>query len=137
MIGLFIKSGRGWFRVVMLVTVILTATRVLAQERLVIGEGSTSCGAWTQARQAQSPNAALIAQWIAGYVSGSNVEGEQHPDALVGVDVKGLIGWIDNYCRSNLSTRSSMRPLSSRVSFGHEPSVDERYSGSSCWSLRG
>ena len=41
-------------RVVMLVTVILTATRVLAQERLVIGEGSTSCGAWTQARQAQS-----------------------------------------------------------------------------------
>jgi hypothetical protein len=88
-------------RVVMLVTVILTATQVLAQERLAIGEGSTSCGAWTQARQAQSTKAALIAQWIAGYVSGSNVEGEQHPDALVGVDFKSLIDWIDNYCGSN------------------------------------
>jgi hypothetical protein len=88
-------------RIVMLVTIILTATQVLAQERLVIGEGATSCGAWTQARQAQSTKAALIAQWTAGYVSGSNVEGEHHPDALVGVDFKGLIAWIDNYCRSN------------------------------------
>jgi hypothetical protein len=89
-------------RVVMLVTVILTATslQVLAQDRLAIGEGATSCGAWTQARQAQSTKAALIAQWIAGYVSGSNVEGD-HPDALMGVDFKGLIDWIDNYCRSN------------------------------------
>jgi hypothetical protein len=88
-------------RVVMLVTVILTATQALAQERLAIGEGATSCGTWTQARQAQSTKAALIAQWIAGYVSGSNVEGEHHPDALVGVDFKGLVAWIDNYCRSN------------------------------------
>jgi hypothetical protein len=91
-------------RIVMLAAVIFTATgcHALAQNRLVIGEGSTSCGAWTQARQAQSGGkAALIAQWIAGYVSGSNVEGEQHPDALVGVDFKALVAWIDNYCRSN------------------------------------
>ena len=96
------KGEGGMIRIVMLVTVILTATslQALAQDRLAIGEGATSCGAWTQARQAQSTKAALIAQWIAGYVSGSNVEGD-HPDALVGVDFKSLIDWIDNYCGSN------------------------------------
>jgi hypothetical protein len=34
-------------------------------------------------------------------VSFPNVEGEHHPDALVSGDFKGLVAWIDNYCRSN------------------------------------
>jgi hypothetical protein len=70
-----------------------------AQERFAFGQGATSCGSWTQARQARSPVARVSAQWVAGYLSGRNVEATG-PDALIGSDFDGLMAWIDNYCQS-------------------------------------
>jgi hypothetical protein len=86
-------------RAMVLASIMLVmAGSLQAQDRLTIGEGATSCGTWTQARQNRS--AGLAAQWVAGYLSGSNMD-TNHPDALVGADFQGLVGWIDNYCRAN------------------------------------
>jgi hypothetical protein len=71
---------------------------------IAIGSAGVSCGKWTQARQSRSVNAALYAQWVAGYLSGKNVEsGSSYPrnDPLMGADFAGLMAWIDNYCSSH------------------------------------
>ena len=84
---------------IMLVAASLEAS---AQSRIIFGEAGTSCGTWTQARQTKSRKAGLSAQWVAGYLSGSNVQADDnYPDALVGTDFDGLMAWVDNYCRAN------------------------------------
>jgi len=75
---------------IMLVAASLEAS---AQDRIIFGEAGTSCRTWTQARQTKSRKAGLSAQWVAGYLSGSNVEAD-HPDVLVGTDFDGLMAWI-------------------------------------------
>ena len=45
-------------------------------------------------------------QWVAGYLSGANVEAGANvdatePEALIGTDFDGLMAWIDNYCQAN------------------------------------
>jgi hypothetical protein len=72
--------------------------------KLVFGQGMNSCGGWTQARQSRSASAGLSAQWVAGYLSGLNVEStslDPRDDPLLGTDFDGLMAWIDNYCRSH------------------------------------
>ena len=69
--------------------------------KIIFGEAGTTCRTWTQARQTKSRKAGLSAQWIAGYLSGSNVEADHPADVLVGTNFDGLMAWIDNYCRAN------------------------------------
>jgi hypothetical protein len=83
---------------IMLVAASLEAS---AQDRIIFGEAGTSCRTWTQARQTKSRKAGLSAQWVAGYLSGSNVEADHPADVLVGTNFDGLMAWIDNYCRAN------------------------------------
>jgi hypothetical protein len=42
----------------------------------------------------------VLLMWIVGYMSGANTD-PSYPDVLLGKDLAGLIGWIDNYCRAN------------------------------------
>jgi hypothetical protein len=92
------KSRFAIFAVVCLI--VMATEQASAELRLAFGEGvATSCGAWTQARQARTLKAGLSAQWIAGWLSGRNVEGS--PDFLVGTDFDGLMAGIDNYCQAN------------------------------------
>ena len=67
---------------------------------MIFGQGMSSCGTWTQARQQRSVSAGLSAQWVAGYLSGMNMD-PASPNALAGTDFDGLMGWIDNYCGSH------------------------------------
>jgi hypothetical protein len=92
---------------VKLLTAIVIATLVVppvsAEEgklRKFIGEGTNSCGAWTFERQQNSAKSAFYATWVLGYVSGQNAD-ESISDFLKGVDAGAILGWIDNYCRSN------------------------------------
>jgi hypothetical protein len=73
------------------------------QDIIVWGAGGSSCGKWTLARQSRSVNAGLYTQWVAGYLSGKNVESPSNPqnDPLKGTDFAGLMAWIDNYCSSH------------------------------------
>ena len=81
---------------IMLVAASLEAS---AQDRIIFGEAGTSCRHGRK-RVRPSPGRPGSAQWVAGYLSGSNVEAD-HPDVLVGTDFDGLMAWIDNYCRAN------------------------------------
>jgi hypothetical protein len=93
---------------VKLLTTILIATTLVvppasAEERELrkyIGEGANSCGAWTFERQQNSTKSALYATWVLGYVSGQNADAST-TNFLQGVDAGAILGWIDNYCRSN------------------------------------
>ena len=80
---------------------VMATAQASAEPRLALGQGvATSCGTWTQARQARTVQAGLAAQWVAGWLSGRNNE-DGTTDFLVGTDFDGLMAWIDNYCRSN------------------------------------
>jgi hypothetical protein len=92
---------------IMLVAASLEAS---AQDRIIFGEAGTSCGTWTQARQTKSRKAGLAAQWVAGYLSGSNVEADHPADVLVGTNFDGLMAWIDNSAGRTLSTLSVLLP---------------------------
>jgi len=97
-----LKGGEPMIRALVVAAIMLVAASLeaSAQDRIIFGEAGTSCRTWTQARQTKSRKAGLSAQWVAGYLSGSNVEAD-HPDVLVGTDFDGLMAWIDNYCRAN------------------------------------
>lgn len=91
-------------RVVALAVVMLgtASLQTSAQNRLAFGVGiANSCGVWMQARQTRSGNnEKVLTQWVAGHLSGLNMD-TAHPDALLGTDFDGLMGWIDNYCKAN------------------------------------
>jgi hypothetical protein len=92
-----------------LAVVILAALSIQASaqgpgSKLIFGQGMNSCGGWTQARQSRSVSGGLSAQWVAGYLSGMNVQStslDPQDDPLLGTDFDGLMAWIDNYCRSH------------------------------------
>jgi hypothetical protein len=83
------KIGAGF-----LAALTLAACITVAQvDVLLFGEGGTSCGAWTEKRQARSFQAGLSAQWIAGYLTGLNEEAQSPArDALSGTDFDALMG---------------------------------------------
>ena len=76
------------------------APPVVGAPKKHIGEGNSSCGAWTLERQQNSVRSTLYATWVLGFVSGQNAD-DSLPDFLKGVDAGAILGWIDNYCRSN------------------------------------
>jgi hypothetical protein len=98
-------------------SIMLAAGSVPAMGIVVFGQGTVSCGAWTQERQANSHAGGLAAQWVAGYLSGMNEALNMGPDqakalsatpnalafsdALEGTDFDGLMAWMDNYCRAD------------------------------------
>ena len=85
-----------------LVMIVASSVPALAQgsgAKMIFGQGLNSCGSWTRARQAKSYDVGLSVQWVAGYLSGMNME-TVAPNALAGTDFAGLMAWIDNYCQS-------------------------------------
>lgn len=65
----------------------------------VVGNGTTSCGAWT-AHRINAPNLQEQA-WVVGFLSGVGFIGQDAADPLEGVDAEGVWAWVDNYCRAN------------------------------------
>src|SRR5260370_42514442 len=70
-----------------------------AEEATVFGHGLDSCEKWTEARGTRSYRQGLYTQWLAGFLSGLDVESEgaralfQH-----GFDV--WMAWLGNVCRA-------------------------------------
>jgi hypothetical protein len=80
------------------------STSVSAQEsgskKMIFGEGINSCGSWTQSQQTKSIYQGLSAQWVAGFLSGMNMQADV-PNFLSGTDFNGVMGWMNNYCSAN------------------------------------
>src|SRR4030095_11320443 len=68
------------------------STSVSAQEpgskKMIFGEGINSCGSWTQSQQTKSIYQGLSAQWVAGFLSGMNMQADV-PNFLSGTDFNG------------------------------------------------
>jgi hypothetical protein len=69
------------------------------QAYTVFGKGNESCGKWTQERRADDWATTVSESWMAGYVTAYNrwvavTDG----DITHGIDLDGLLAWIDNYC---------------------------------------
>lgn len=68
----------------------------------VVGHGNSSCGKWTQAKNAGGLSRQLYQAWLGGFFSGMNLaEQRTIGDLVAGTDFDGLAGWIDNYCAAN------------------------------------
>ncbi len=65
----------------------------------VIGEGYTSCGAWTKSSRQDGVLHWQRVQWIFGFVTAAAYY--TRSDFAKNTDNDGLLGWIDNYCRDN------------------------------------
>jgi len=74
---------------------------------MTMGSGTGSCGSWTADRQPSGSGTAggagtfLKEQWVLGFLSGVGFVHERGDDPLRGMDVQGVLAWIDNYCRAH------------------------------------
>jgi hypothetical protein len=69
------------------------------QPYTVFGKGNESCGKWVQERRANDWATTTSESWLAGYVTAYNrwvalLGG----DITHGIDLDGLLAWIDSYC---------------------------------------
>ena len=65
-----------------------------------VGQGNSSCGAWTAARSGGVVRALGFEQWVLGFISGiGSARADANP--LNGMDADGIWAWIDNYCREH------------------------------------
>ena len=77
----------------------LVASAWGAGGKLYIGDGSNSCGAWTEERARDNQRVQLWKGWLLDFVSGANIYGNS--DILAGADAQAIYGWVDNYCRAH------------------------------------
>jgi hypothetical protein len=101
-------------RFAMLAAVMVTATTGQAsaqsnqESHLIMGQGTWSCGVWTEARSTKALVQYSLMQWVAGFLSAANAGVVSDklitpygPDILKGKDFEGLMAWVDNYCRAH------------------------------------
>jgi|SRR6266487_4038328 hypothetical protein len=91
------------FRAVVLATAMLAFSSAPAWSVRIIGYGLESCGEWTYVRRTENATNLLYASWALGYLSGVNAANENFTkkDLLERQDARGLLAWMDNYCRAN------------------------------------
>jgi hypothetical protein len=74
------------------------------------GNGTASCGAWSAHRRQYNPGGQVTRDsqaglqetaWIIGFLSGIGFVGPQGADPLDGVDIDGVLAWVDNYCHGH------------------------------------
>jgi hypothetical protein len=65
----------------------------------VVGVGTWSCVAWTDARKTLRSD--TTEQWALGFLSGIGSVGSHGVDPLRGLAPQAVSEWLDKYCRSN------------------------------------
>ena len=83
-----------------LFAILLTVTFAIAfplsaKAVLLLGEGGSSCGTWTQLRKTPRDFYPLAA-WVLGYLSG--VATSTNVDLLRNTDSSAVTAWVDKYC---------------------------------------
>jgi hypothetical protein len=92
-------------RLVVLAVVMAGIGQALAQQ-FMMGQGSSSCGSWTEARKTKDLHQDAQQQWVFGFLSGANLGfldlttktvTPYAPDFLKGRDFDSVVAWMDNY----------------------------------------
>lgn len=82
-----------------LVAALLAASATLAQDVMIQGVGTLSCGKYLQMRAAEGrPQNAVLVSWIWGYMSGFNME-VKVPTVRELPDEPSTLAYIDKYCK--------------------------------------
>jgi hypothetical protein len=71
---------------------------------MTLGAGLKSCGTWTKERSEAGPGKYNSAAWVQGYITAFNYWNAGPKDTnhiTEGIDLHGILAWIDNYCRDN------------------------------------
>lgn len=78
-----------------------TADRALAQQYIMMGAGTQSCGQWVSYHTAGQITAYGNNEdsWLVGFLSGVGAMGKGSP--LRGVDLAGLDLWVTNWCNAH------------------------------------
>jgi len=69
----------------------------------ILGEGTMSCGEWTERRQSENHRVLPESAWVLGYVTAmARVESARTGRKIAsGIEGKGVEHWIDNYCSTH------------------------------------
>ncbi len=65
------------------------------------GVGNSSCTGWATARKADDVRTVQYKEWLLGYLSAYNNWVHKGQNVAGSTDNKGLLAWIDNYCREH------------------------------------
>jgi hypothetical protein len=66
----------------------------------MLGHGASSCGQWVTDRRLNNISANSDRAWLLGYITAFNEFGGQPSgNVTAGVDVEGMVTWMDNYCQ--------------------------------------
>ena len=68
-------------------------------EVTIVGQGMSSCDAWTEARKNNALDSQPYEIWVQGFLSGINSTGVMGIDILESGDHENWLVWIDNYCQ--------------------------------------
>ena len=71
-----------------------------AETYTVLGSGNETCGAWTKSSRKETAIHWQREQWVFGFITSARIW-LQH-DTGSEIDLDGMTGWVDNYCRDNL-----------------------------------
>ena len=85
-----------------------------AQTYTVLGQGLSSCGAWTKSSRQDGALHWTREAWVLGFVTASSIR--LRYDLMHGTDNDAIAGWIDNYCRDN-PTNNIVNACNSLVDF--------------------
>jgi hypothetical protein len=93
---------RAWVTIILVAISIGASVKVSRADRTYIGDGSNSCGAWTQERATDTQRVQLWKGWLLGFLSGANIW-DSNADFLLTqkLDAAALYAWMDNYCRAH------------------------------------
>ena len=73
-----------------------------ANEYVIFGAGSRSCGSWLQVRSQALPDTVVLQSWILGYITSVNANVlSVNRDVTSGAAPDTLFSWIDNYCAAH------------------------------------
>ena len=65
------------------------------------GQGTLSCGTWTEEKEKDSSGRQFFHTWITGYMTAYSRWVEDGSGPVSEADNSGAWAWIDNYCQEN------------------------------------
>ena len=86
---------------ILIAIVAICSREAYARAPTILGQGTASCGLWTEG-SAKPAAAAIAYAWLLGNLSGYNVLAlSTDEDVGRGIDNEGLTAWMDAFCLSH------------------------------------
>ena len=81
--------------------VAVALTAAAPSTRMVSGQGTSSCGSWTEERRSEPMVAIGTTSWVLGYLTAYNAYVAKNGNVQGGADANAIGAWLDNYCAAH------------------------------------